>query len=134
LFQPIRILIVDDHPAVREGLAEMVSSQADMTVVGLARDGLEAIALCGELQPDVTVMDLGLPKLSGLEAIKIIRRTDARSRFIVVSSFQAEQGREQVLSAGASAFLLKETFGDELLTAIRAAHAERDGLASRTRT
>lgn len=128
--QQIRILIVDDHPAVREGLAEMISSQADMAVVGVARDGLEAVAFCGELQPDVTVLDLRLPKLGGLEVIKTIRRTDARSRFIVMSSFQADQGQEQIISAGASAFLLKETFGDELLAVIRVVHAERDGLPS----
>jgi two-component system NarL family response regulator len=122
----IRILIVDDHPAVREGLAEMISSQTDMTVVGIARDGLEAVTLCGALQPDVTVIDLRLPNLGGLEVIKTIRRTDAQSRFIVMSSFQADQGQQQIISAGASAFLLKETFGDELLAAIRVAHAERE--------
>jgi DNA-binding NarL/FixJ family response regulator len=128
--QQIRILIVDDHPAVREGLAEMISAQADMAVVGIACDGVEAVMLCGELRPDVTVMDLRLPKLGGLEAIKTIRGAGVQSRFIVMTSYQGDQGREQAINAGASAFLLKETFGDELLAVIRDVHTRGDRFPS----
>jgi two-component system, NarL family, response regulator len=123
LAQHIRVLIVDDHPAVREGLAELIAAQADMSVVGTAGDGAEAVALFDQLQPDVTVMDMRLPKLSGAEAISTIRRQAPQSRFIAVSSFQDSQA--QALRVGANAYLLKEMFGEELLTAIRAVHAER---------
>ena len=116
----IRILIVDDHPAVREGLAELIAAQPDMRVVGVACDGAEAVALFGQLRPDVTVMDMRLPKLSGAEAIRAIRQIDPRSRMIAISSFQDAQ--TQALRAGANAYLLKEMFGEELLTTIRAVH------------
>jgi two-component system NarL family response regulator len=117
----IRILIVDDHPAVREGLAELISAQPDMRVAGVAADGAEAVALFDQLQPDVTVMDMRLPKLSGAEAIRAIRRAAPQSRIIAISSFQDSQA--EALHAGANAYLLKEMFGDELLALIRAVHA-----------
>ncbi|MEO6726241.1 MAG: response regulator transcription factor [Blastocatellia bacterium] len=132
--QQIRILIVDDHRAVREGLAEMISAQSDMAVAGIACDGVEAVTMFGQLRPDVTVIDMRLPKLGGLDAIRAIRRANAQSRFIVMTSFQGDQGREQAISAGASAYLLKETFGDELLAAIRAVHAGRECFPSISHT
>lgn len=117
----IRILIVDDHPAVREGLAEMIAAQPDMRVAGTAGDGAEALALFQQTQPDVTVLDMRLPKLSGAEAIQAIRQCAPHSRIIAISSFHDAQ--TQALRAGANAFLLKEMFGEELLAAIRAVHA-----------
>jgi DNA-binding NarL/FixJ family response regulator len=122
----IRILIVDDHPSVREGLAEMISAEAGMAVVGTARDGEEAVALHARLRPDVTVIDLRLPGLSGIEAIRAIRRTSRDGRFIVMTSFAGDQGAWEAVRAGASAFVFKETFGDELLAAIRAVHAGQE--------
>jgi DNA-binding NarL/FixJ family response regulator len=130
----IRVLVVDDHPSVREGLAEMISAEADMTVVGTARDGAEAVALFGQLRPDVTVIDLRLPKLGGIEAIRAARRTSPGGRFIVMTSFAGDQGAWEAVRAGASAFVFKEAFGDELLAAIRAVHAGAEFFPSGHRT
>ncbi|MBL8189803.1 MAG: response regulator transcription factor [Acidobacteria bacterium] len=120
--KPIRVLIVDDHPAVREGLAEMIATQPDMCVAGAACDGVEAIALFGELQPDVTLLDMRLPKLSGLEVLRQLRRVAPGSHIIAMSSFADKL--EPALRSGASAFLLKERFGDELLHLIRTIHLD----------
>lgn len=118
--EQIRVLIVDDHPAVREGLTELIAAQPDMCVVGAACDGAEAIALFGELQPDVTLLDMRLPKLSGLEVLRQLQRSAPCTHIIAMSSFADK--REPALRSGASAFLLKERFGDELLQLIRAIH------------
>ncbi len=134
LLEQIRILIVDDHPAVRDGLAELISTQTDMAVVGTAGDGAEAVAMFGQFWPDIMVIDMRLPRLSGLEAIRAIRRTTEDGRFIVMTSFYGDQGSAQAISAGASAFLLKEMFGEELLAAIRAVHAGREFFPSVLRT
>lgn len=116
----IRVLIVDDHPSVREGLTEMISAQADMVVAGAAADGEEAVALQRLLLPDVTIMDLRLPKMSGIEAIQAIRRDSPQAKIIVMTAFQGELSAAQAIGAGASAYLLKEMFGEELLATIRA--------------
>lgn len=118
--KPIRVLIVDDHPAVREGLTEMIAAQPDMQVAGTACDGADAIALFGELQPDVTLLDIRLPKLSGLEVLRQLLRSAPHSHIIAMSSFADKQ--ELALRAGACAFLLKERFGDDLLNLIRTIH------------
>jgi len=120
MLQPtsIRILIVDDHPAIRTGLTELLGSQPDMCVVGTACDGLEALALLPALQPDVTLLDMRLPRLSGMDVLRRIRHQFPGSRVIAMSSFQDKQA--QTLEAGANAFLLKELFGEELLALVRA--------------
>lgn len=114
---PIRVLIVDDHPAVREGLSEMIATQPDMCVAGTACDGMEALAMFRALQPDVTLLDMRLPMLSGLEVLRQLRRTEQDSCIIAMSSFADKL--EPALRTGASAVLLKEKFGEELLNLIR---------------
>lgn len=114
---PIRILIVDDHPAIREGLTELIAAQPDMCVAGTASDGDEALTLFDTLQPDVTLLDMRLPQRSGLEVLRLIRHQSPASRVIAMSSFQDKQAL--ALYAGANAFLLKELFGEELLTTVR---------------
>lgn len=122
--QRLRILIVDDHPAVREGLEQFLAAQKDMVVVGCAGDGLEALALIHQLRPDVTLLDWRLPGLNGLEVIQTIRQRTNHGVFILMTSFQGDKSVSQALKAGASAFLFKETFGEELLTTIRNAYAK----------
>jgi len=119
----IRILLVDDHPVVREGLTAMIATQADMLVVGAAADGAQAIELFRQHQPNLTLMDLRLPGMSGIETIKTLRRESPHSRFIVVTSFHGDQDVYQALQAGASSYVLKEMFGEELFKAIRTVHA-----------
>ena len=102
----IRILIVDDHPIVREGIESMISIETDMTVVGRASSGLEAIALFQHLQPDVTVMDMVMKDMDGVEAIGAIRRSYPEARFLVLSALQHEQDVFRAIKAGAHGYLV----------------------------
>jgi DNA-binding NarL/FixJ family response regulator len=119
----IRVLCVDDHRIVRDGLALIISQQPDMTVVGVAATGEEAVTLFRQLRPDVTLMDLQMPVMSGLEAIRQIRRTDGTSRIIVLTMYRGDEDIYRALNAGAATYLLKDTIAADLIQVIRAVHA-----------
>ena len=119
----IRVLIVDDHPVVRFGLAAIISLQPDMVVAGEAGSGEEACAMCVERPPDVVLMDLRLPGLSGVEAIGKIRETNPDVRFIVLTTYDGDEDIRRALDAGAQAYLLKAMSHADVTAAIRKVHS-----------
>lgn len=122
---PIRILVVEDHPVVRQGLVALLAKAPDIEIVGSAADGLEAVQAFRSFRPDVTLMDLQMPRLGGVEAIQRIRSEAATARFIVLTTFDGDEDIYRAMQAGAKAYLLKGMEVDELLTAIRNVHAGR---------
>jgi two-component system NarL family response regulator len=121
----IRVLIVEDHHVVRKGLMALLASVPDVEVVGEASDGGEAVACFGALQPDVTLMDLRLPKMGGVEAITRIRAQFPAARFIVLTTFDGDEDIYRSLQAGAKAYLLKGMTCEELLSTIHAVNSGR---------
>jgi DNA-binding NarL/FixJ family response regulator len=119
----IRVAIVDDHSVVRFGLATIISLQPDMVVAGEAGSGEEACALCAERPIDVVLMDLRLPGLSGVEAIRRIRKSHPDMRFIVLTTYDGDEDIYRALEAGAKAYLLKAMPHAEVTDAIRKVHA-----------
>lgn len=119
----IRILAIDDHPVLREGLAAMLEPEADLALVGAvgtAREGLDAFR---RLQPDVTLVDLQLPDLSGVETIRLLRADCPRARIVVLTTFRGDANARAALGAGAAGYLLKSVSRGELVDAIRKVHA-----------
>ncbi len=127
---PIRILSVDDHPLVRQGIGGLVAIQSDMTLVGEAANGLEAIHQFRVHRPDVTLMDLQMPEMSGLDAIIAIRGEFAEARIVVLTTYTGDVQVLRALKAGARAYLLKNTLHKELVETIRAVHAGKKSLSS----
>jgi DNA-binding NarL/FixJ family response regulator len=123
--QPIRILIVEDHHVVRQGLVALISTVEDMQVIAEAADGRQAVELFRKHQPDVTIMDLRLPALPGVDAIVAIRREYPTARIIVLTTYDGDEDIYRALQAGARGYLLKDMSGDELMEAIRTVHAGR---------
>jgi DNA-binding NarL/FixJ family response regulator len=121
--QPIRVLIVDDHPLVRQGVAAVVAAESDMTVVGEAGDGRQAIDLYRKLQPEVVLVDLGLPSLDGIGVMQAIRSEFSGSRFIALTVYQGDEDIHRALAAGAQGYLLKSAPPSQLVGAIRAVAA-----------
>ena len=115
----IRVLIVDDHPVVREGLAAMLSTQRDFVVVGEAKDGAEAETKVDELSPDVVLMDLEMPRVDGPEAIRRIRARHPDARVLVLTAYDTDERILDAVQAGAQGYLLKGAPREELFRAIR---------------
>jgi two-component system, NarL family, response regulator len=122
LGQVIRVLTVDDHPLLREGIAAVVKRQPDMQIAGEACNGREAVAQFRALQPDVTLMDLQMPEMDGVEAIAAIRAECAQARILVLTTYKGDAQSWRALKAGAVGYLLKSSLRTDLLEAIRVAH------------
>lgn len=121
--QTIRILCVDDHQLLREGIAAVVEGQSDLKLVGEATNGREAIESFKRYRPDVTLMDLRMPDMNGIEAISAIRAEFPTARIIVLTTYAGDALAVEALKAGASGYLLKNLLRKELLETIRAVHA-----------
>ena len=119
----IRVLIIEDHPVVRQGLVALLSNAPDIEVVGSAADGVAAKEIFKSVRPDVTLMDLQMPRLGGVEAIQRIRSQWPDARIIVLTTFDGDEDIYRAMQAGAKAYLLKGMEVEELLAAIRAVHA-----------
>ncbi len=117
----IRILMIDDHPVVREGLAGMLAGQPDFEVVGMAADGETAVTLHHALSPDVTLMDLRMPGLDGVGAIEAIKAQQPAAHILVLTTYDSDADILRAIEAGATGYLLKDTPREELFRAIRAA-------------
>jgi len=126
---PIRVLIVDDHPMVRSGLASFIRAYDDLELVGEAQSGEDAVRLCVALHPEVVLMDMVMPGMDGPTATRVICERAPETRIIALTSFPQEELVSRSLHAGATSYLLKNVGSDELASAIRSARAGRPTLA-----
>ena len=126
----IRVLSVDDHPLLREGIAALVASQPDMELVAEAANGREAVEQFRKHRPDVTLMDLQMPEMSGIDALSAIRGEFPEARIIVLTSYAGDVQVSRALRSGAKGYLLKDMLRKELLDTIRAVHAGHKRLSS----
>lgn len=120
---PIRVLCVDDHPLVRKGIALILENESDMELVAEAGDGVAAVELFRKHEPDVTLMDLRLPELDGIDATRQIRAEFPQARIIALTSYDGDQDIYRAVEAGVRGYLLKEMVHTEVLRAIRLVHA-----------
>ncbi len=121
--EPIRVMVVDDHDIMRAGLVSMIDREPGMKVVAEAGDGLRAVEEFHKHKPDITLMDLRMPLMDGVEAIKSIRKEFHNSRFIVLTTYDGDEDIFRALEVGAQAYLLKGMARNELFAAIRAVHS-----------
>ncbi len=121
--ESIRVLIVEDHNVVRQGLVALLNVAEGLKVVGEAADGVEAIAQIRKHQPDITLIDLRLPRMSGVDVIERIRMETPQARFIVLTTYDGDEDIYRALKAGARAYLLKGMTSEDLIRTIRAVHA-----------
>lgn len=121
----IRVLVADDHTILREGLVSLLNNSGDCQVVGQAADGIQAVELALQLEPDVVVLDLSMPRLNGIEVINRLTRELDRTRILVLTMHAEEEYVLHVVRAGAAGFLLKDSASSEMLKAVRALAAGR---------
>jgi two-component system NarL family response regulator len=121
--RPIRIMIAEDHLIARRGLGAIINAQPDMKVVAEATNGKEAIALYREHQPDVTLIDMRMPVVTGFDAVEAIRAEFPNAHFVAISTFGGDEDIRRALEAGAQSFLTKDTPNDDLINAIRAVYS-----------
>jgi DNA-binding NarL/FixJ family response regulator len=126
---PIRILSVDDHPLIRQGVAGLVATQADMTLIAEATNGREAIQQFHRHRPDITLMDLQMPEMDGVDAIIAIRGEFPEARIVVLTTYAGDVQALRALKAGARAYLLKDSLHKELLATIRAVQAGKKSMS-----
>lgn len=131
---PIRVFSVDDHPLLREGLSAIINNQPDMVLAAQAANGCEAIEMFRRHNPDVTLMDLRLPDMSGIDALIAIRAEFPEARVIMLTTFEGDVEIQRALKAGARGYLLKSTPPRELVETIRHVHAGRKGIAQQVAT
>jgi DNA-binding NarL/FixJ family response regulator len=127
--KPIRILSVDDHPLIRQGIASLLATQADMNLIAQAANGREAIQEFHRHRPDITLMDLQMPEMNGLDAIIAIRGEFPEARIIVLTTYAGDMQALRALKAGARAYLLKDSLHKELLATIRAVQAGKKSMS-----
>jgi DNA-binding NarL/FixJ family response regulator len=127
---PIRILVVDDHPVVRKGVAGLVDGQPDMSIVGQASNGREAIQQFRAHHPDIVLMDLLMPEMSGLDALIAIRDEAPDARIIMLTTYAGDAQVLRAIKAGARGYLLKSALHRELLETVRAVHAGKKSLSA----
>jgi DNA-binding NarL/FixJ family response regulator len=125
----IRILSVDDHPLIRQGIAGLVATQADMTLIGHAANGREAIQQFRRHRPDITLMDLQMPEMNGLDAIIAIRGEFPEARIIVLTTYAGDVQALRAIKAGARAYLLKDSLHKELLVTMRAVQGGKKSMS-----
>jgi DNA-binding NarL/FixJ family response regulator len=130
---PIRVLCVDDHQIVREGLAMLIGRHEDMAVAGLAGSAAEAIRLFETLRPDVTIMDLQLGEMTGVDAITAIRKLDPAARIVVLTMFHGDEDIFRALAAGAASYVVKDMAFADLVETIRQVHAGRPAMSPAVR-
>ncbi len=121
----IRVLLADDHAVMRAGLKSLLQQTADISVVGEAADGRDAVQFAQELKPDIVVMDITMPELNGVEAARLLRDKCPAIRVVILSMHSSSEHVYRALEAGAVGFILKESAGGEVAAAVRAAHAGR---------
>jgi len=130
----IRVLAVDDHPVVRDGIARLIGTQSDMELIAEASDGREAVEAFRKQRPDVTLMDLQMPTMSGIDAIGAIRGEFPEARIIVLTTYAGDVQVTRALRAGAHGYLLKGSLRKELLETIRAVHGGQKRVSSEVAT
>lgn len=123
--KPVRILLVDDHPMILAGLADTIANQPDLHVVGELDDGARVLDSYDALRPDLTIMDIAMPGLDGLQALEALRQRHGQARVIMLTTLSGDHQMRRALELGAAGFLMKHSLRKDLIDAIRAVHAGR---------